>query len=152
MDGRLETDELAAVITRKHSVLVQLRELSRRQADIIAEGDMNKLLSVLSAKQSLLTQLQSTERGLDPFRHQDPESRTWRSPEDRRRCQQMAERCEALLSEIMLVERQAESDLTARRDDAAARLDGAHHATHARHAYTRQSASHGGQLDVSSQS
>ncbi len=152
VDRRLDTDRLADLIDKKHDILVQLRELSRCQATTIAAGDMNHLLGVLASKQQLLNELQATERELDPFRTQDPDGRNWRSAEDRNRCRQTAQRCESLLSEIMLVEKQCEADLTVRRDQTAARLDGAHHATQARHAYATGPARRGAQLDVSSQS
>ena len=126
VDDRFETDLLAELIGKKLAVLEQLRDLSRRQSDLISDGDIQRLLAVLSAKQTLLTELQKLQKQLEPFRKQDPETRRWRSPADRERCRQVAERCEALLGEIMLVEKQSESEMARRRDDAVARLHGVH--------------------------
>ena len=75
----MDTDLLASFIGKKHDVLEQLRQLSRRQMDLIGEGDMTGLLSVLNVKQNLLVALQAVERDLDPFRQQDPDQRTWRT-------------------------------------------------------------------------
>jgi hypothetical protein len=61
----------------------------------------------------------------------------------------MAERSEALLGEILLVERQCETNLVQRRDQAAVLLQGAHHAARATHAYRAPVEMRGGQLDVS---
>ena len=80
----METDVLADLIGKKLAVLEQLRDLSRRQSDLIADGDIQRLLSVLSAKQTLLAELQKLQQRLEPFRKQDPEARTWRRcPESR---------------------------------------------------------------------
>jgi flagellar biosynthesis/type III secretory pathway chaperone len=149
VDAHNETEQLAELISDRHEVLVQLRELSRRQLDLIGEGDVDRLLVLLSAKQTLLGRLQKVDRRLDPFRRQDPESRRWRSPADRERTRQMAERCETLLGEIVLVEKQGESDLIRRRDEAATQLEGVHHASQARQAYG-EAADAGGRLDLTS--
>ena len=152
VNDRIETDLLAEMIDKKHDVLAALRELSRRQAEIISEGDFTKLLSVLAAKQKLLDELQAIERLLDPFREQDPDHRVWRSAADRERCRQAAQRCEALLREILVVEKRGEADLVYRRDQAAAKLHGVHVASEARTAYTNVSEPTFGKLDLTSQS
>ena len=147
-----DTKTLAELIDAKHDILVQLRQLSRRQLELIGEGDMNRLLVLLSAKQTLLGQLQKIERRLDPFRNQAPESRRWTNPEQRQKTRQAAERCEALLGEIMMIEKQGESELVRRRDTAADQLQGVHTATHARGAYSARQADQGRRLDLSSES
>ena len=146
-----DTNTLAKLIAAKHDVLVQLRQLSRQQLDLIDEGDMSKLLVLLSAKQSLLGQLQKVERQLDPFRSQDPEGRRWESSQLRQQTRQTAERCEGLLGEIMMIEKQGESDLVRRRDAAAHHLQGVHTAARARGAYSQPNADHGRRLDLSSE-
>ncbi len=110
---------------------------------------MTELLDVLSAKQQMIVELQRIERGLDPFRTQDPEQRSWRSPDERTRCAEQLNRCEALLAEIVRQEKHSERDLIRRRDEAAARLEGVHAASQARGAYlARQPAASG--LDLTS--
>lgn len=130
-----ETEVLSELVQHKHDLLEQLRELSRRQAALVGSEDLEKLLNVLSMKQRLLDSLQQVEVRLHPFREQDPDRRQWNSPQDRERCRRVAERCEAILGEIILVERQSESELIARRDAAAARLQGLHQTTQAARAY-----------------
>ena len=146
----METDWLADRIEQKHEVLSELRQLARRQADIIRVGDTGKLLNLLAVKQSFLNKLQQLERQLDPFRSQDPESRVWRSAAHRQQTRDAATRCESLLNEIMLLERQCESDLIQRRDQAATRLQGIHDVTRATTAYTQHTTTHS-QLDLSSE-
>ena len=126
---------MANLIDQKHAVLLQLRELARRQMPLIEANNMSDLLSLLSAKQSLLSQLQRVEGQLDPFRHQDPERRQWRSPEDRQRCAQTAAATRGLLEEIMEIERRGESRLRENRDRTAQRLDRVHQAGEVQSAY-----------------
>jgi hypothetical protein len=151
MPESLPTDLLAELIDAKRDVLEQLRQLARRQSDLIAGGDLAALMTILAAKETLLRRLLNLEKQLDPFRPEDPESRRWRSPELRRRCRQSAERCEALLAELMLLEKQGETELQRRRDETAARLDGAHAAMEARRAYVAPPHVSPASLDLSSE-
>ncbi len=152
VDDPFETDLLVELIGKKLGILEQLRDLSRRQSDLISDGDIQRLLAVLSAKQTLLAELQKIQKRLEPYRKQDPDTRTWRSPDDRERCRQLAERCEALLGEIMLVEKQSESEMARRRDDAIARLQGAHSSAQATRAYVNSPGPRNSTLDLSSES
>ncbi|MBC8354129.1 MAG: hypothetical protein H8E66_19225 [Planctomycetes bacterium] len=145
----METELLASLIDKKYAILSSLRQLARAQGKIVQDGDMTRLMKLLATKQNLLTQLQHIERQLDPFRSQDPDSRKWRSPERRQQTRDMATRCESLLSEIMLVEKQCEGELVVRRDAAATRLQGIHSVTQATDAYLSNGPAHS-QLDLSS--
>lgn len=145
-----DTERLASLIDKKCEILSSLRELAARQNEIVEGGDMTKLLTLLANKQALLQGMQSIERQLDPFREQDPEARTWPSPEHRRRAQAVAARCDALLSELVSIEKQCVGELNERRDKVADRLQGMHNVTHATDAYTQQHSSHS-QLDLSSE-
>ena len=146
----METDVLAELIGKKLAVLEQLRGLSRRQSGLIADGDIQRLLAVLSAKQTLLAELQKLQHRLEPFRKQDPEARTWRSPQDRERCRQLVERCEALLGEVMLIEKQSEAEMAQRRDAAQAHLEESHSCAEATRAYVRPPVPLRGSIDLSS--
>ncbi len=145
----METDTLASLIDKKYEVLSLLRQLARAQSSIVKDGDMTRLMKLLATKQNLLNQLQTLERQLDPFRTQDPDTRHWKSAEHRQRTRETATRCESLLSEIMLVEKQCEGELVTRRDAASTRLQGMHSVSQATNAYTSNGPSHS-QLDLSS--
>ncbi len=151
VDERLETDLLAELIGKKLAVLEQLRDLSRRQSDLISDGDIQRLLSVLAAKQTLLNEVHKTQKRLEPFRKQDPETRRWRSPADRERCRQLAERSETLLGEIMLMEKQSESEMVRRRDDAATHLRNVNTSAEATRAYVDASRPPQPTFDLSSE-
>jgi hypothetical protein len=151
MPDILPTDRLADLINAKRDLLEQLRQLARQQNEHIAAGEMSTLINVLAAKEMLLRNLFAVERQIDPFRQEDPEQRIWRNPEARRRCQVVAERCESLLAELMLLEKQSETDLQRRRDETAKRLDLAHSALEARRAYAPHTRPASAQLDLSSE-
>lgn len=148
---RLETELLAEFIGKKLALLEQLRDLSRRQTDLVSGDDMPRLLSVLSAKQKLLNELQKIQKRLEPFRTQDPATRQWRSQAERERCRQLVERGETLLGEIMLVEKQSETEMARRRDDAAERLQGFNSSADATRAYIHSPGSPRSTFDLSSE-
>jgi hypothetical protein len=144
----LQTDVLADLIRNKGECLVQLRDMGRRQLELIDGGEMTALLDVLSAKQRVLAKLQQIERALDPFRGQDPEQRRWRTEEDRRRCTEQLQQCERLLAEIVSQEKCSEGALLRRRDEAAQRLQSANLAGQARQAYAPQPRNRAKQIDL----
>jgi hypothetical protein len=129
------TEILGDRIEQKLALLGQLRDLGGRQTALIEGGDLTQLLKLLSAKQRLLAALQALERELDPFRGEDPLARVWASPEHRQKCAKNAAACEDLLRSIVEQERQSETRMKLRRDEAAARLDGAHSVAAAHLAY-----------------
>ena len=144
----LETDTLAELIGAKRECLRQIRDLGRRQFELIDADEMTALLDLLALKQRSLLRLQQIERALDPFRNQDAGQRRWRSTEARQACAEQLSQCEALLQEIVTQEKRSESTLRRRRDEAAARLQGLHAADAARGAYAAQSAADFSQLDL----
>ena len=144
----MSTKQLAEKIDQKHDLLVQLHQLGRQQGHLIRAEDINNLLVLLSAKQTLLNQLQTVEQQLEPYRHQDPETRQWATPAERQRCADIAQQCEALLSEIVRIERQSEEEMERRRDVAASRLEEAGSAAEARKAYMQPSQSGTERLDL----
>ena len=146
-----DTDTLAELIRSKRECLVRIRDLGRRQVELIEAVDMTGLLDLLAVKQRSLMKLQQIEKALDPFRDQDPDSRRWRTPELRHRCSRQLQECETLLSEIVGREKTAEETLSLRRDQAAQRLQGAHLAGQARQAYVPEVPSQLNQLDLLSE-
>ena len=144
----LETDTLAELIRGKRDCLLQLREMGRRQLELIDSGEVTALLDLLAAKQQPLLELQQIERALDPFRDQDPDDRQWATPQDRDLCAEQLRQCETLLSEIVSQEKCSEGAMVRRRDAAAAKLQGAHLADQARGAYTAGPAGEISQLDL----
>ncbi len=131
----MDTTELAVLINRRHERLSNIYYLSQRQIDLINMGELGLLMKVLSSKQSLLVELQSIERELDPFRSQAPEERAWSSADERAACARKADEGNRILGEIFQLEQQAGTLLAERRDKAAAGLQHLHTANEARGAY-----------------
>lgn len=116
------TETLSLLVRRKHNCLVQLVDLGRQQQAVVAGGEVNDLLRILGAKQLLISTLQEIERELEPYRHDDPERRVWRSAEDRAACAGLVAECETLFRYVLTLERDSEQHLIRRRDDAHERL------------------------------
>jgi flagellar biosynthesis/type III secretory pathway chaperone len=109
----LATDRLASLIAARRQVLAVLVELARRQLRLVADGQLPSLLSLLATKQSVLRQLETLHRELAPFHADDPDARQWRSPQARAECQRQAQECQALMAQVLELERQAEAALAA---------------------------------------
>lgn len=131
--ARLATDNLADLISKKHQLLFQLRDIGRRQQQLV-DGNPHPLLQLLAAKQHLISGLQLVERHLRPFQSDDPEARVWRSAQERERTARLADECGDLLAEVMQQERDQERVILERRNQVAAQLrqvDRAHQAADA---------------------
>jgi hypothetical protein len=132
------TEQLARLIQKKHQALVQLREVGLRQAELVASGDTSALLKLLGVKQQLIVAVQQIERELSPRYDENPEERDWPSAGDRARCAQQAAECNALLREIVSLERSSADKMAVRRDEVAQQLHQVHVAAHVRSAYEAQ--------------
>jgi hypothetical protein len=144
-----DSRQLAAAIARKAQLLDLLRRLGEAQLSLVGEGDMTRLMQVLSSKDSLLQQLQHVERELDPYRDEDPDRRKWDSPELRQACREDAARCADLLAEIVALEKQSEAEMLRRRDATAAQLQNMYGSHEAQGAYVAAPVGFPGSLDLS---
>lgn len=129
------TQQLAELIREKRRVLTQLHQVSARQGELVAAGDVGALLKLLAAKQRLLSGLQTIEKALEPFRGEDPERRNWPHPQQRADCAADAEECRRLLAAVIEMEQQHERQMTERRDQLAHQLQRVHVAHGAAGAY-----------------
>jgi flagellar biosynthesis/type III secretory pathway chaperone len=132
------TGRLAELIDHKCKVLLQLRGVGQQQSDLISRGDTTSLLQLLAVKQQWISTLQRLERELAPFYAEDPERRSWRSPQDRAHCAQQAAQCNALLDEIVQLEKHGAEVMAKRRNEVAQQLEQAHAAAQVRSAYQAQ--------------
>jgi hypothetical protein len=153
----LSTDILMQLVRARYTCLVQLRDLGRRQMELIDQGNVTGLLDVLTVKQKPLHDIQRIEKALDPYRDQDPEKRQWRSGEDRAACARLIEQCSALLKEIVTQEKRCEETMVEKRDATALQLQRLRAAGQAHGAYTAATRSTGypgagmRQLDLTSE-
>lgn len=148
----MSTVTLKLLLERKHECLVTLHALGTRQLEQIDAGDMSMLMRILSAKQSMLTNLQAIEQALQPFKAEQPESRVWNSQSDRERCRELAAVSQALLAEIVVQEKEAETRLVLQRNDAEHNLRGMHIAAGAKQAYRQDMTFVTNSLDLSTES
>lgn len=132
------TARLVELISGKRQVLVQLRELGRRQVDLVASGDTTSLLKLLAVKQQLIGGLQNLERELTPYYDENPDERTWSSPGDRAQCAQQASECNELLREVVSMEKSSAERMANRRNEVAEQLQHVHASAQVRSAYEAQ--------------
>lgn len=137
-DEMLATERLSELISAKRRILGQLRDVGQRQTDLAASGDIGSLLSLLGAKQQLISALQQLETALRPHYTEDPDKRHWPSPQQRAACAQQASECNALLEEILSFEKLGAEKITARRNEVAEQLQQVHAAAQVRNAYAAQ--------------
>ncbi len=133
------TERLTELIRKKHLVLTQLRDIGRRQMELVNGGDTAALLALLGTKQQLIAGLQTLEQDLTPYYAEDADRRTWASPEHRAECARQAAECNVLLEEIVGLEKLGAEKMTVRRNEVAEQLQQAHAATQVRSAYEANS-------------
>jgi hypothetical protein len=121
---------------------MQLREIGHRQAELVNSGEIAAVLKLLAFKQELISSLQDIERQLKPYYGQDPERRNWKTADQRAACARLVSECNAMLEEIVHLEKNGAEKMTARRDQVAEQLHHVHAAAHVRSAYEAQRGSH----------
>lgn len=132
------TEQLAALIERKHRVLGQLREMGGRQMDLVQRRDTASLLTLLAAKQGMIGVLQGVERELTPFYAEAPDERRWATADARARCAAQAAECNAILREIVQLEKESTEQMASHRNRIAEQLQQIHAAMDVRNAYEAQ--------------
>src|SRR5262245_26393438 len=101
VETQTSTEQLAALIGAKLQLVEILSRMSKRQLALIDGGNMADLIKLLTAKQTVIRQLQRVERQLDPHRAEHPDERVWPSAAARNACQVQADRCNALLAKAL---------------------------------------------------
>ena len=66
------TEQLAELIRKKHQVLVQLRDIGRRQTDLVSGGEIAALLKLLAGKQHLIAALQELGTRAETLLRREP--------------------------------------------------------------------------------
>jgi hypothetical protein len=134
-----QTDQLVALVRRKHEVLTHLVTVACRQMELINSGDWTGLMKALAVKSRLLDELRQTEGRLDPYRGESPDDRAWPTAALRDECRRLAAESGDLMNRVVGMEKESESLLVRRRDEAATRLQGMHTGAAARAAYAQNS-------------
>lgn len=146
-----DTQQLAALLTDRHAVLKQLRALCERQLALAIDGEPSAIVGLLAAKQGLIDGLMKIETQLAPFREQAPDQRQWQSDEQRAATAAISDACDALLREVMELDRQGIEKVQARQQQSRLQIDSAHQAASARDAYLGNDASRPHSIDIASE-
>jgi len=118
----LTTESLFALIDSKLHLLVEMHSMSLAQTDLVSQHDMSSLMSLLSRKQELMTALSEAQTKIALFRDQDPEKRSWSSPDRRKECQVKVARCDQLLQELIVMEDRSLGSMNLQRESVVAQL------------------------------
>ena len=119
----LPTDILMQLVRARYTCLVQLRDLGRRQLELIDQGNVTGLLDLLTIKQKPLSDIQRVEKALDPYRTQDPEKRQWPSADQRAACwRDWSRSATSCLRRSSSSEKRCEETMTRKRDNTAMEL------------------------------
>lgn len=116
------TERLFELIETKLHLLEEMQALTIEQSGQVAQHDMGALMAVLSRKQMLMESLQSVQLELISYRDEDPEARVWKSPEKRALCRTMVDRCDRLLSELIVQENRCLDNMNLKRDSVLTQL------------------------------
>lgn len=142
------TDLLLGCMRQRCEILEALRTLAESQAMTAGQAEIDLMLGVLGRKQALFEELADVQRLLQPYMHDDPESRLWRTPQQRQQCRQLAELGQRILRETMHIEQQTLEDMTLRRDAVATQLQDGQDSILAQTAYRADSLLGEGTLDI----
>ena len=145
-----DTEQLAALLTERYDVLKQLCVLGKRQLTLAGDAEAGAIIGLLAAKQGLIDRLMRIEAALAPFRTQSPDQRHWKTQEDRAKAAAISNACDALLKEVMELDRQGLEKVQARQQQSKLQIDSAHQAASARSAYLTNEASQPRSIDIAS--
>lgn len=105
------------ILESRHDTCRALLELSRSQASLIEADDYSELLAVLGRKQSLIERLAETKRSHEHVWTNWKSVRAELASDSRDRCDELVERTESLLAELVQLEETSTRSLVARREE-----------------------------------
>ncbi len=111
----MKSQTLAELVDQRWRILQGLLELGERQAEAVRHNRMSEMLAILKEKQPSLEALQQISQRLREFAGEDPDSRSWASPQARHECRERHDECERMLQRVMQQEAESESALSAAR-------------------------------------
>lgn len=142
------TQQLWLLYSQQLVVLERLFELCELQSRTDLNGDDRVLTGYLARKQPLMDEIACIQQQLMVYADDDPESRVWYSASEREQCRQMADRCQSLLRQILVLEQQAIDCLSQRRDAIACQLQEGRDRLMVRSLYQSDSDPREGALDL----
>ena len=123
-------------LDREQEVYVALRELSRRQDEIIAsQGQVETLLEVLGRKQALLSEVEAIERRLRPVKDAWEQERETQPSELRVQVETRVRALRDVLGEVVALEERGRTELARQQQAVAAEIRNVGRTRQAHHAY-----------------
>jgi len=89
------------LIRHEEELLNRLLLISQRQVEIVNLGNATVLVQHLEQRERLWQEFELLEKQLTPHKGVPPESRVWKSAEERQLTEVSLNRCKTLLEEIM---------------------------------------------------
>jgi hypothetical protein len=132
---------LLELLQQQRDLYAQLHELSSQQSELIAQGETEQLLSVLSQRQALVEQLTQINGRLSPYRDHWSEVAERLPAGDRDRLRRLLDEVQRLLQEILDRDETDRAQLDSARQRVGERLQQAPQAGMARKAYGQAGAS-----------
>ena len=110
------TQELSELVSRKLHLLREIRRMTLQQEALVADRDVDRLLTLLSRKNDAMDGLRTVQTALATFGGEDPETRQWESSEARQACRDELQQCNRLIAELLQLEQAAIDRLTRDRE------------------------------------
>ena len=121
-DRQEPAQRLVTLAQRRLELLEALVELSRHQPELVEQRQLEPLLQLTMAKQAKIDEFSEIQRQIKTFCVEPLEPHQWPSPELRQRCQDLLERGQTLLAQLMQQDQQSLEGLQLQRDWLAGQL------------------------------
>ncbi len=149
----IDADDVLNRINERMEIVQLLAELTERQFDAIASGQMSALMQLLSQKQEPIARLGDISRELRIALEDTANESIWCNETQRAACRQRHKQSEMLLREVLQREAECGEVLQQQRQSLGEELLRVDNSSRASSSYARASATSttGGSLDLSSQ-
>jgi len=127
------------LIRSEEELLMRLLLVSQQQVEIVDASSETVLLEFLGQRHKLWSEFELLEQQLAPHKGIPPESRVWKSDEERQTTALALNRCKDLMERILANDQMSLTKAAARRDEVVAQLRRVQQATTAVPAYAKQS-------------
>jgi len=119
----LDASKIKELLERELELYRGLFELASRQQELIAAGEMDKLIPLLGSKQALLEKIGEAEAQLSPVKATWAEFDASLEPEMRSSIAEIVGQVEDVLAQIVALEKQGQEQLEAARRELVGEMD-----------------------------
>lgn len=155
MSTPFDAESADKLLREKLRAVEQVLTLTRKQLAVIDTGDWTGLLALLQTKRSMIDHMERIDAVLNPWWELDPALRVFPSPSARKACQDLIDRCRAMMLETLDLEQTCDARVKLQHQQTAELLQATDAVNSAGHAYAERgfdsSDVPAGQLDLSSE-